>query len=87
MFFEENTGLKLFYFQPLKYGSQVVIIPFCLFKLVDRMRSIRTTGASKNRDSSRVFFSVSKLFSIRIIEKTEVPKVCIITYGKYKYLW
>ena len=37
-----------------------------LFKLADRMRSIRTNGASKNRDSSR-FFSVSKLFSIRSI--------------------
>ena len=27
-----------------------------IFKLADRMRSMRTNGASKNRDWSRVFF-------------------------------
>ena len=35
----------------------MVCIPM-VFKLADRMRSIRTTGASKNRDSCRVFFRI-----------------------------
>ena len=30
-----------------------------IFKLADRMRSIRTTGASKNRDCSRFFLNLS----------------------------
>ena len=42
-----------------------------VFKLADRMRSMRTKGASKNRDSSRCR---SKLFSIQII---------FGTYGMY----
>ena len=52
----------------LKYNSDEIIPSFCkcsillgLFKLADRMRSMRTNGASKNRDYSS-FLSVSKLF-------------------------
>ena len=46
---------------------------FRFFKLADRMRSIRTNGASKNRDSWVFFlgffgfFSPSKLLSIQIM--------------------
>ena len=35
---------------------------FCIFKLADRMRSIRTTGASKNRDCPPPPPPSSKLF-------------------------
>ena len=55
-----------------------------IFKLADRMRSIRTTGASKNRDSSRVFFVH---LSFLVSELFLGPMVFISTYGMYKYLW
>ena len=47
-----------------------------VFKLADRMRSMRTNGASKNRDSWSFLVVPSKLLSIRII---------FGTYGMYAY--
>ena len=44
---------------------QMFVRKLLIFKLADRMHSMRTNGASKNPDSCR--YSVSKLFSIRII--------------------
>ena len=43
------------------------IIVFCLFKLGDRMRSMRTNGASKNRNYSDTNGTYFPLFSIWII--------------------
>ena len=62
---------------PNKGGVIKVIIKIFtwFFKLADRMRSIRTTGASKNRDSCRVpylSFLVSQVFEL---------------LKKLKYLW
>ena len=54
-----------------------------VFRLADRMRSMRTNGASKNRysDINGWFINYVELL------KTEVPMVCISTSGMYKYLW
>ena len=56
-----------------------------IFKLADRMRSMRTTGASKNRDCRNTKWLAFSSWAN--LEKTEVPMVCISTYGMYKYLW
>ena len=58
------------------------------------MRSMRTSGASKNRDCC--YTKWLAFSSWANLEKTEVPMVCISTYGMYncistygmyKYLW
>ena len=56
-----------------------------LFKLADRMRSMRTNGASKNRDYSDANGSIFlSLVSVLFL----VPMVCFdmyATYGMYTY--
>ena len=44
--------LKMF-LKPVWEGKMHGVTKIGIFKLADRMRSIRTTGASKNRDCSR----------------------------------
>ena len=60
-----------------------------IFKLADRMRSMRTNGASKNRDYCDTNGPLFPLFSIWIIFGTYGMFQCVRmnTYGMYVYLW
>ena len=63
------------------FGLKIMVksgLEFFVFKLADRMRSMRTNGASRNRDWC---YRNGGDFP-----QTEVPIVCISTFGMYMYL-
>ena len=75
-----NPFMKINYLYCPGRISITIMFFYCIFKLADRMRSMRTNGASKNRDywhTNGHDFSHGQIKSVTLVPMVCVPMVCV----------